>query len=74
MTLTDLLRQLNAQMEKSDILELGGEFQDYAPYSQQLYQKDLKEFNRIFKDLKKKRKRWKGFESPWDELGEVEIG
>jgi len=57
--------------EREDILEIGQEFKDYGDPARRLYQEDPEEFNRIFKEQKKQRKKWKGFEIPWKEEEET---
>ncbi len=51
--------------KKEELSDLGQEFDLFSPDAQQLYQEDPEEFNRIFKERKKRPKTT--LESPWKE-------
>lgn len=64
-------KRIGARKEKEEILEIGQEFKNYGNPAQRLYQENPEEFNRIFKEQKKQRKKWKGLKSPWEEEEET---
>lgn len=65
-------RKLNLQKEQEEISEIGQEFKDYGEPARRLYREEPEEFNRIFRELKKQRKKWKNLKSPWEEEEEKE--